>query len=297
MDQAELIARGERASALAERWPAQRGFELDPDGWRRLLKAAEQEPERDSPASAAVWEALWRDDHHLTPAAWVKGGPQDPDGEPLNPFLHAERYREREAARSLSRLDRQAGSLLDAAIRAESVRRWWDTPHLVIQYGAVHAEADQFLRAYGLERESDSGIASDGRDAEPSPLEPQLPPNRLEDMQIALTRLLLVGHRATTTQILPPLLATVQGEPGAPLEQTRIVQFAMRRLGPGSRVVTAARSAASASVPALRGRAKSEAAALRVGTITAILLGTLFGGSRDTRSKDSRDSRPMRLDA
>lgn len=301
----ELIARGERAQALAERWPADRGFELDPDGWRRLLQAAEQEPEQNTPASAAVWEALWRDDPHLTPAAWARNGPQPPDGEPLNPFLDAERYIKQEATLALTHFDRQAGSLLRAAIRAESVPRWWDTPYLLAQYGTVRAEARQFRRANGLE--GDGGTAFEGGwDAEMSPLDRRLPPDRLEDVQIVLTRLLLIGHPATTAQILPALLASIQEKPSALFEQTRIAQFAMRRFGARRRAVTGVRSVASAGAPKRPwparpdGPATPEPTAARARTITPILLGTLLGRSsgtpKRTRRKDSAGPQPMRMD-
>jgi hypothetical protein len=307
----ELIARGERARALAERWPAERGFDLDPEGWWRLLHAAEQEPEQDSPASAAVWEALWRDDPDLTPAAWASNGPQPPGGEPLNPFLDAERYSKREASLALAYFDRQAGSLLHAAIRAESIPRWWDTPYLLAQYGTVRAEASRFLRATGLgsDRDYDSGTAFEGDwHPELSPLDPQLPPNRLEDIQVALTRLLLIGHSATTAQILPPLLASIEGEPSVPLEeQTRIAQFAMQRFGAGRRAVSALRSVASAGAPTrLRparphGPATPGATMARARTITPILLGTLLGSSssarRRARRKDKAGPQPLGIDS
>jgi hypothetical protein len=304
VDQAELIEQGERAYALAERWPAQRGFELDPDGWRRLLQVAEQEPEQDSPASAAVWEALWRDDPHLTPTAWVTDGPQPPDGEPLNPFLRAERYSKREATLALTHFDPQAGSLLDAAIRAESVPRWWDTGHLLAQYTTAQVEASQFLHAYSLEGDSGGAPSDGGWGPELSPLDPELPPNRLEDIQVALTRLLLIGHSATTAQILPSLLASIQGEPGTSLvAQTRIVGFAMQRLGVSRRALTGARSAVKAGVPMRLQRVRldepavREPIAVRARTITAILLGTLLGGSQSQRTgrKDSAGSQPTRL--
>lgn len=306
MDQAELITLGERSNALAERWPAQRGFEFDPDGWRRLLQAAQQEPEQDSPASAAVWEALWRDNSDLTPAAWVNDGPQPPDGKRLNPFLRAEYYREREATLALTDLDPQAGSLLDAAIRAESIPRWWDSRHLLAQYTTVRAEASRFMSAHGLEGDSSGAPSDSAWSTELSLLDPQLPPNRLEDIQIALTRLLLIGHDGTTSEILPPLLASIQGELGTVLiEQTRIVAFAMRRLGAGKRALTAARSAARACAPIRPRRvrpdelAKREPTAPRVSTITAILLGTLLARNPSTRRrtgrKDSAGSQPMRL--
>jgi hypothetical protein len=188
---------------------------------------------------------MWRLDPALTPRAWAEQGPQPPGQRSLNPFLGFDDLSEEESVAIVAELDPRAAALLEAAVQAERVPDWWATADVLRRYLTVHAESERFMSDLRsrtrLPSTSDQrpSLALDDR---------SLPPNRLDDYQVALTRLLLVGHPSTTRQILPVLLVTQARTDGTTfLERVRVARFAMGRVQTGARA-TSARTAARAVV-------------------------------------------------
>jgi hypothetical protein len=231
------------------------------------------------PVSAAVWEAIWRFDPGLTPDSWATEGPQPPNGgERLNPFLEPGGFVEGEPVATLARSDAEAASLLEAAIQAERIPHWWDTAEVLHRYLAVLMDSERFLAdlmyTTGLPSADDRELPA-GLDS------PDLPPNLLDDYEVALTRLLLIGHPPTTRQILPTLLRTqVTADGTSMLEQIRVTAFAMSRLRFGRRMTGAHTAARTALGRDLYERGTKERAPNRFASLAAVLLGTAVGTQR-----------------
>lgn len=236
VDQRELLALAARR--LWDESPQ------DP-GLRRLIEGAQASESRRTPIAAALWEWMWRLDPGLTPQRWAEDGPQPPEQGALNPFLNFEDLSETESVAVVAELDSSAAALLAAAVQAERVSDWWATGDVLRRYMTVHADSERFMS----DLRSRTRLPSTSGRHQTLVLDDKfLPPTLLDDYQVALTRLLLVGHPATTRQILPVLLVTqATTDDTTFLDQVRIARFAIRRVQTRSRA-TSARTAARAVV-------------------------------------------------
>jgi hypothetical protein len=297
VDHGELIDRTQ-AEELAESWP-------DPASWRELVRMASVEPASYKPISAALWEALWRADPRVTPERWATEGPQPPGIERLNPFLTEELFGQDDPVGRLARADIQAADLLEAALQAERVPQWWEVAGVLDRYLGLRMESTRFV-AELISELHPTPISSEARRSgwEPSFAldDPSLPPNLLDDYEVALTRLLLIGHPDTTRKILPVLVQVRGTTTSSPVvEQIRVTEFAMSRLRFRQRVMAGARTAARVSrrtqlvshrVPTAIDRElyvgrTREHPPSRLTSLAAVLVGTALGtqGTQPVRAR------------
>lgn len=277
MDQRELAAIAARR--LRDESPQ------DP-GLRRLVEGAETSEPRRTPIAAALWEWMWRLDPGLTPQRWAKDGPQPPEQDALNPFLNFEDLSETESVAVVAELDLSAAALLEAAVQAERVSDWWATGDVLRRYMTIHVESERFMS----DLRSRTRLPSTSGRHQTLALDDELPPTQLDDYQVALTRLLLIGHPATTRQILPVLLVThATTDDTTFLDQVRIARFAIRRVQTRARVTSARMTARVVVRPRPYGvplrepqtvarrtqRTPVEAFANRLSAAAAVLIGTV----------------------
>ena len=211
---------------------------------------ASVEPASYTPISAALWEALWRADPGVTPERWAMEGPQPPGIERLNPFLTEDLFGQDDPVGRVARVDAQAADLLEAALQAERVPQWWEVSVVLDRYLALRMESTRFVEL--ISELYPMRVSSQARRSGWEPPfaldDPSLPPNLLDDYEVALTRLLLIGHPDTTRKILPVLVQVRGTTTRSPaVEQIRVTQFAMSRLRFRERAMAGARTAARVS--------------------------------------------------
>jgi hypothetical protein len=252
VDRGSLVERARHHPAIAEYWPGERA-------WTEVVDHAAKEEPGFTPLSSVLWEVLWRLDPHLVPPDLRLKGPPEEPGAPwwLNPFLLEPTSSVHiDTVASLHEFDAEAADLYASAVRAERLAEWPSPSALVA--GAVEAHEKQRVD----EREL---MSMNGVDA-PRPADfgakPGWVPNMLEDLgsadalddyELALTRLMLVGHGTTTRRLLPAVL--VLGPPSGPdtfLTEVDVFRTALRRLEPRERpgVASAALSAIVRGRPA-----------------------------------------------
>jgi hypothetical protein len=268
MDQTQLIAHAER-DPTAEGWG-------EPARWRRLVNTAREE-RGPGPVTASIWEILWRSHPDMTPPAWRHEGPLPPErrrGEPLNPFLPELSHDDAAIwVKRLAELDVTAAEFLASAIRAEAFIDWHLDEFALRQYASAWVETAKDSRE-GDERARErlfddiSEIHDDERwSIDLFGIEPPVSPHDvLEECEIRLTRLLLIGHGETTQHILPEFLAlSSEGEgDDTTLLQAEELQLALSRLRPLERLSVGRAVLASLRSGELSRREKRPPEAIRV---------------------------------
>jgi hypothetical protein len=181
---------------------------------------------------------------------------EGPDGagrheEALNPFL-PKRDDERAAAwvAQLSDLDPEAAEFLAAAFRAERAERWYEPELALARYGEAWVKNAEYLHERGAEARERLSLdfaevsdTADGRfesEVDQTGLASTSPDDVLDECEVRLTRLMLVGHGPTTRYILPELLAiSTKDEHESTLLEVQEVQVALSRFRPFQRLAVA----------------------------------------------------------
>jgi hypothetical protein len=196
-----------RSRALRVRWvpTVWRG------DWARFLQQADREPAFEpAPLSAAVWEAVWRED--------VRVGSREVgvvSGWSPNPYLSGLPFSERaEWVETLRRVSPDASELVSVAIRAEGTEEWSDAEVLsrrISRDAFALAESLDYARAptefSDFEREPQFGF---GRGLQRQRSDDLASEQSAVARQQAATRLLLVGDAQATRRLLPTMLAYLQ---------------------------------------------------------------------------------------
>ena len=102
-----------------------------PHSWADLLAAASEESDDFAPATAVIWETLWRFDPALTPQSWKDDGPPAEDDH-LNPYLSKPLLEtDVQAVYQLESLDAEAAEIYAEAARAERLQEWPNASRLM----------------------------------------------------------------------------------------------------------------------------------------------------------------------
>ncbi len=179
---------------------------------------------------------MWRWDSRITPKRWSHDGP-DPR-EQLNPFLPA-RSSFVDPRPEPPLPDPLASALVESAIQAETLPGWWDPVTLVERYERLRTLSEPYLQAWSERYEGDFRELFEPRlEHEWSEALPDL----LDRHEVAMTRLLLIGHPPTTRSLLPPLLGVMAEQADGPVwELVRVTELAMGRLPLARRLATGTR--------------------------------------------------------
>jgi hypothetical protein len=236
VDRRAFIERARSNEVLDKTWPGVRP-------WQDLVEHASAE-EDSPPVSAAVWEALWRVDPELAPH-WMVDGPEQvgPELGSPNPYLQPATRPDRTWVGQVAEVDIEAADLLATAIRAEQVGKWWNPEGVLQQHAIEWAEyVDRAQPAAAaeprgqVERVRPEGFASFGGGLGLLLDRGNDPDEQLVAVEEALTRLLLVGHPATTQYVLPELLAFSSVGSAASTAELQVLHTALERFSGTQRV-------------------------------------------------------------